>query len=118
MKMDELDRILSSDQMLTPSSDFESRVMKRILVEAASPSIRFPWTLFALSLTVQAFLAGLAARTDIVYRANHLLWKKIDIWITALSDPALQIAALMAVTSIVGTFLLVWGSLRLTGARD
>jgi hypothetical protein len=42
--LDPIDRILSTDEQLVPSSGFASAVMERVRVEAAAPPpIPFPW---------------------------------------------------------------------------
>lgn len=44
MKPEELDRVLSEEADLVPSSGFVARVMDAVTTEATSPPLAFPWT--------------------------------------------------------------------------
>ena len=119
MTMDDLDQILVSDEKLTPPSDYVARVMSRLRAEAVTGGpIPFPWVRFASGVAALAVIAELVARTDAVSRANNLLWNQVSSLTTAVLDPSLQIAACMTLISFAGSFLLVWGSLGLTGGAD
>lgn len=59
----EIDRILSEEGIVRPSSDFAARVMRQVRSEAASPEpIEFPWRRFlpgmltSLSLVIGTFM--------------------------------------------------------------
>jgi hypothetical protein len=60
--MDDLDRILISEEAVTPSASFTARVMERIAVLTAEPAPRpFPWNRFAIGLLACASWAACAA---------------------------------------------------------
>lgn len=48
--MDELDRILASEEPLVPSSRFAERVMEAVREAPVAPPLPFPWRRFALGL--------------------------------------------------------------------
>jgi hypothetical protein len=57
--MDELDRLLSSDETLVPSSGFQARVMEAVQDAAvAPPPPSFPWGRFAVGVVACAAWAG------------------------------------------------------------
>lgn len=63
--MDELDRILASEEPLVPSSRFAERVMEAVREAAAAPPpLPFPWRRFALGIA--ASLAGMASGAVLV----------------------------------------------------
>ena len=43
MKPEELDRVLSEEADLVPSSGFVARVMESVTAEATAPPLAFPW---------------------------------------------------------------------------
>ena len=62
MTPDELDRILSSEDALEPSSDFTVDVMARVRQQAAEPSpLSFPWFRAATGLAASCVMAGAGA---------------------------------------------------------
>jgi len=118
MKLDDLNRILLSDQQVIPSSSFKVDVMARIQAEA-SPRFEspFPWipiTLMALPLMVLCVLLG---RADPALSAMHHLFDALSKWIMASNDPALSKAIQTAFASLLGTLMLTWLSFRLMGAN-
>lgn len=63
--MDELDRILATDEPLVPSSHFAERVMEAVRDQAAAPPpLPFPWRRFAVGIA--ASLAGMASGAVLV----------------------------------------------------
>lgn len=59
MTGDELDRILSSEEPLEPSSGFVAGVMEAIRAQAAAPPpLPFPWRRFAVGLVACVILAA------------------------------------------------------------
>jgi hypothetical protein len=59
MTPDDLDRILSSEDFLEPSSGFGSNVMDAVRRQAAEPPpLRFPWGRFATGLAACGVMAG------------------------------------------------------------
>ena len=60
--MDELDRILASDDSLTPSAGFRARVMTAVDAAATEePPLPFPWGRFALGVLACAGVAASSA---------------------------------------------------------
>lgn len=59
--MDELDRILTSEEILTPSSGFPARVMEAVQDAAAEPSpLPFPWGRLAAGV-IASIVSGAAS---------------------------------------------------------
>jgi hypothetical protein len=59
MTPDDLDRILSSEDLIEPSSSFAMNVMDSVRRQAAEPPpLRFPWFRFALGLAACSVMAG------------------------------------------------------------
>jgi len=59
MTQDNLDRILSSDDVLEPSSGFAGNVMEAVRRQAAAPATpAFPWVRFALGLAASCGMAA------------------------------------------------------------
>jgi hypothetical protein len=62
MTPDELDRILSSEDSLTPSSGFTAKVLAAVRMPPAQPLRRpFPWLRFGTGLAASAMMAGAGA---------------------------------------------------------
>jgi hypothetical protein len=62
--MDEIDRILSSEEAVAPTAGFASRVMAGVRTEGAAPSpLPFPWLRLAVGL---GLCAGLIAALALV----------------------------------------------------
>jgi hypothetical protein len=111
MNTNEIDRALRQDEMIEPSPIFASRVMGAVRRQVSDQeALAFPWSRLlpglgaCAAVTVAAFLytpplAIPAAVTE------------------ALRDPVLLQAATWVPTLLIGTWLLVWGSLRLSGYR-
>ena len=60
--MDELDRLLASDDPLTPSSGFTARVMAAVdVVATEDPPLPFPWVPFALGIVACVGVAASSA---------------------------------------------------------
>ncbi len=90
MTPDDLDRILSSEDVLEPSSDFAADVMAAVRRQAAEPSpLRFPWFRFVAGLAASGTMAG--AGTVLLLRSAPVL--------TAMTAP---LAALGAFTPELG----------------
>jgi hypothetical protein len=59
MKTEKLDRILSAEEELVPSSGFLASVMERVEEEAATPApIPFPWKRIVLGIAILVGLLG------------------------------------------------------------
>src|SRR6516164_3983989 len=62
MTPDELDRILSSEDSLTPSSGFTANVLAAVHMPPAQPLRRpFPWLRFVTGLAASGLMAGAGA---------------------------------------------------------
>ena len=86
MTPDDLDRILSSEDLLEPSSGFTMEVMAAVRRQAAEPSpLRFPWF---------RFVAGLAA-CGVMAAAGTVLLLQSEPALTSITAP---LASLVAVT--------------------
>src|SRR5262249_62238214 len=90
MTPDDLDRILSSEDLLEPSSDFVMDVMAAVRRQAAEPApVRFPWS---------RFIAGLAAAL-VTAAAGTMLLRLSAPALAAMTPP---VAAPGAVTPALG----------------
>lgn len=114
MRQDELDRILLSDSQIEPAASFTAKVMARIeTAAAANPRIPFPWLrLAALLPAVMIPVILFFPAKPFVHTMNSLSWD-LGNWILTVSTGN---AFMMASASLLGTWLLVWFSLRLAGA--
>lgn len=118
MKLDDLDRILSSEEPIAPSSSFVEDVMSRIQAETKTHSqLPFPWILFASAALCLAILIGLIFSAHSYQSALNSLSNAITGWLIRPANAALRNVLLSAFASLLGTMLLVRLSLRLTGAR-
>ena len=117
--MNELDRILTEEEIVSPSADFTARVMRQVRSEADAPApIEFPWRRFlpgvltGLSLVMATFTAmvwmqdrapqsGRGPAVD----AEVLAW--LDSAQTALSTPAGG-GVLLAGAAVAVSGLLAW----------
>ena len=62
MTPEELDRVLSSEDLLEPSSDFTVDVMARVRLQAAEPSpLSFPWFRVVTGLAASCVMAAAGA---------------------------------------------------------
>lgn len=117
MNSDDLQRILLSEKTITPSSSFATDVMSRVQSEAAPPfQTPFPWVPFALTAPL-VILIALFGRADPALHALNQLSHNLAEWMAAPADPALRNAVLSAFSSLMGTLMVIWLSLRVTGAK-
>jgi hypothetical protein len=85
--MDELDRILSSEPPLAPSSGFARGVMEAVRREAEEPPpLRFPWARFAIGLLA---CCGVAAAGTVLAAQLGL-----PALLSGLADPAPELLAM------------------------
>jgi formylglycine-generating enzyme len=71
--MDEIDRILATDERVTPSPRFQSRVMAAVFAEASRPApLPFPWGRFSVGVVSSAVAASAAAA--VVHQADWSLF--------------------------------------------
>jgi len=124
MNNDELDRILSKQDDIQPSSGFAASVMEAVHEEAsAPPPIPFPWkralpvlifAVLALAAVVAAGAVGIAQfGRNVTPEAASSLW---DLLPPYLHGPAGTAAAWTA-ASLLAAFISVKLSLRLAGGR-
>ncbi|HYB60314.1 MAG TPA: hypothetical protein VEH50_02450 [Methylomirabilota bacterium] len=125
MTSDELDRILSAEDRIVPSSGFAASVMDTVRREAATPPpIPFPWTRALPGLVV-----GIAALAGLLVAGFALLRPAI----AAVNPDTFSLAQLLAATRVAAqkadgagwialTLLLtlasVYFSFRATGSRN
>ncbi|UCF32416.1 MAG: hypothetical protein JSV78_08765 [Phycisphaerales bacterium] len=104
---DDLDRILASEEAVTPSAGFVDRVMKEIrrVCEATAP-LHFPWRRFLVGL-VGGVLCTLLSGAILLARAGSgLRFPGMATWI----DPALFSyagGALLVTIGLAGSLLVV-----------
>ena len=118
MTPEDLDRILSSDEPLVPSSGFAASVMERAR-EAASapPPLPFPWRRYLLGLLVILALSGLCGGLAVRLHVTEALGAAFDGALGALADPRLTLPLAEAAASLVGAYLMVRLTLGFTGAQ-
>jgi len=71
MTPDELDRILSSEDLLEPSSNFAAEVMAAVRLPTDPPARAFPWFRFATGIVASVAMA--AAGTVLLTRSAPAL---------------------------------------------
>jgi hypothetical protein len=110
MRHDELDRILSEDEIL-PSSGFLARVMDTVHSESSTPPIPFPWMRALPGLAA----AAVALLTVVVYLSSERVtaapafpadWHFLD--------PSAQSASVLGAGWILSALLLTLGSTLLS----
>jgi hypothetical protein len=124
MTREALDRILSSEDQIVPSSGFAASVMDAVRREAATPPpIPFPWkrALPGLVLGVVAlaglFVAGVALRAPATFPATSSAYSLLQL-LTAARVVAMKAdGAGWAAVALLLTLASVFFSLRATGSR-
>jgi hypothetical protein len=111
MNANEIDRALREDRAITPSPDFAARVMVAVRRQAVEhEGLAFPW---------RRLLPGLAACTAIAVAG--MIWgapPAIPEAVTRVMENAAVVhAATWVPMSLLGSWMLVWTSLRLAGHR-
>ncbi|MEM7582594.1 MAG: hypothetical protein AAF560_04380 [Acidobacteriota bacterium] len=114
-KIDELDRILTSEEELQPMTGFSVRVMRAVREEAATPApIPFPW---------ERFLPGVLLNAGLLLGAA--VWLLLASWGSAssqtiptewFSNPQAR-GLLWATLTVAGTGLLAWTATRWASPR-
>ena len=111
MTPDDLDRILSSEEPLVPSSGFAAAVMESVrAATTAPPPLPFPWRRFLLGLLAVSVLGGACGWAAASLGVPETLG-------AAFGDPRLSRALAEAGASLAGTYLLGRLALRFTGGR-
>ena len=111
MNANEIDRALCEDVTIEPSPIFASRVMGAVRRQASDQeAISFPWS------RLLPGLVAIAAVTAAAFLYTPPLKIPAPV-VSMLRDPVLLQAATWLPTLLIGTWLLVWGSLRLSGYR-
>jgi hypothetical protein len=117
MNLNELDRILSSEEPIVPSSSFAGNVMSRVEFEIKPrPQLPSPWIPLVLAALPLAILVAFFEPADPVLRVSNQLVYALSSWITSPANLALRNPILSVVASLLGTLMLIWLSFRLTGA--
>jgi len=111
MNANEIDRALREDHVITPSPDFAARVMVAVRRQAGErEALAFPW---------RRLFPGLAACT--VAAVVGVIWGTPSEIPSAVTRIMQDTAAIQAFTwipmSLLGSWMLVWTSLRLAGHR-
>jgi len=107
----EIERALRDDETIQPTREFASRVMGAVRRQAGErDALAFPWRrlLPGLIASVALTVAALVFAPPITLSEST---------IRMLRDPVLIQSATWVPTAILGTWLLVWGSLRFAGYR-
>ena len=119
MNMDDLDRILMSEETIEPSTSFSGNVMLRVQAEAAvPPQIAFPWIRFAVVMIIATAAIIPLFPSEAVASALNSAFFNLGEWIVSPEDMALRNAFLLAMASLFGTMLLIWFSFKLAGAEN
>ena len=89
--LDAIDRLLSQEEVVRPSSEFTSRVMRQVRTEAHAPEpLEFPWRRFlpgmltSLSLTLATFMVLGWFGADLPQEAQVLRASELTETLTAL----------------------------------
>ena len=116
MTPEDLDRILSTDEPLVPSSGFAASVMERAR-EAASapPPLPFPWRRYVLGLLVLIAMSGLWGWLGVRLNVMAAVGAALDNSLAAVAGLSLPLAE--AAASLAGAYLVVRLTLGFTGAR-
>ncbi|HEX4495429.1 MAG TPA: hypothetical protein VIE43_07160 [Thermoanaerobaculia bacterium] len=116
MTPEDLDRILSSEERIVPSSGFAAAVLERTR-EATPPSVPFPWRRYLLGLLVLLAISGLWGWLGVRPRVAEAVGGAFDAVLAAVADPRLGVPLAEAMASLVGAWLVVRLTLGFTGAR-
>jgi hypothetical protein len=108
--MDPVDRVLSAEDRLVPSSGFHSRVMAAVMTDEMRRSTTpFPWVRLALGVTTSLAWAAAGA-----WAAEQIDWSAFAPVATALAlEPAVGYAA-----AAVAASLMIMAVPLLQGPRD
>lgn len=114
MRDDDLDRILSRDDDIVPSSGFVSSVMDAVRGEAATPpAIPFPWR-----RAVPGLVAWAVTLVAVVVAAFGWTEDPSASAIAGLVEASASIGAGWIVLALLMSFVSVKLSMRLAGARE
>lgn len=118
--MDEIDRILSDDEIIRPSPGFSARVMRAVREESDRPEpLEFPWSRLLPGLCT---CLALIIATVIIFGwtaepaagdAAASTWLQSTEW---LEDPVAR-GLLWAAATVTASAVLTWGVLRLGTPR-
>jgi hypothetical protein len=118
MRGDDLNRILSRDEDIVPSSGFVSSVMDAVRREATTPpAIPFPWRRVVPGIAAWAvtLVAGVAAAFGWI---ESPAGPETALAITGLVEASASIGTEWIVLALLISFVSVKLSMRLAGARD
>jgi len=122
MRQDDLDRILSTEQALLPSSGFLASVMDAVGTEAAAPPpIPFPWkrALPGLAVAALALLAALAVGISVLLQGSAAQPVPPDLSsaIGSFMEVAQTVGAGWILLGLLLSFVLVKLSMRIVAGR-
>jgi hypothetical protein len=124
MKNDEIDRILSREDEILPSSGFAVSVMDAVRREAAAPPpIPFPWKRALPGLVVAAFtlllvlVAGVVAIVQLDKATAPQLSMSLPSVLPPIFQRNLEYAAIWTAMALLVTFVSVKLSMRLASGR-
>jgi hypothetical protein len=116
MTPEDLDRILSSEERIVPSSGFAAAVLERTR-EATPPCVPFPWRRYLLGLLVLLAMSGLWGWLGVRPRVAEAVGGAFGALLSVFADPRLGVPLAEAMASLVGAWLVVRLTLGFTGAR-
>lgn len=113
MKPDEIDRILSGEEDIVPSSGFVGAVMDAVMREASEPPpIPFPW-----KHGVAGLVASLAMLVQLLI-ADPPIPESLSSGLESMVQEALAMGVGWIVLAVLVSFVSVKLSMRLAGVRD
>jgi hypothetical protein len=111
MSVNEIERALRDEPQIEPSSDFCARVMVAVRQETHErEALAFPWSRLIPGLVACAVVVVAALFTGPAPSAPESL-------VTVLDDPVAAQVLNILTSSLVGTWMLVWISMRFAGAN-
>lgn len=111
MNTNEIERALCNDETIEPTREFASRVMGAVRREVGErEALAFPWRRLLPGL-----IASMALTVAALVFAQPLALSESTVRL--LRDPVLIQSSTWVPTAILGTWLLIWGSLRFAGYR-
>ena len=109
MRNDDLDRLLSRDSEIVPSSGFILSVMDAVRSESSVPPLQFPWKLALPGLIATIVVIVLVFSTGFA----QLLHNAVD----SQSQIAVHPAVLWTASALLLTFVLLILAMRLAGPK-
>jgi hypothetical protein len=121
MTLDDLDRILASEEPPAPSPQFAANVMAAVRTAATAaplpPPLPFPWPRFLAGLALLSGLSGLTEWLVATHPALAGLRGALRSVFATFADPLLARALAEATGGLAGAYLMVRLAARWAGAR-